>query len=41
MYGVGRFEQSDVMGDSAEVARDCRRFVGLGEAVEELPAESA
>ena len=37
---VGRFEQDDVMGDSVEVARDCRRFEGLGEAVEELPAES-
>ena len=39
MYEVGRFEQNDVMGDSAEVARDCRRFEGLGEEVEELPSE--
>ena len=38
---VGRFEQNDVMGDNAEVARDCRRFEGLGEEVEELPADSA
>ena len=35
---VGRF---DVMEDNAEVARDCRRFEGLGEEVEELPADSA
>ena len=28
-----------VMGDSVEVARDCRRFEGLGEEVEELPSE--
>ena len=38
---VGRFEQSDAMGDNVEVARDCRRFEGLGEEVEELSAESA
>ena len=38
---VGRFERDDVMGDSVELARDCRRFDGLGEEVEELPAESA
>ena len=36
---VGRFEQDDVRGDSVEVARDCRRFEGLGEEVEELPSE--
>ena len=36
---VGRFEQNDVMGDNAEVARDCRRFEGLGEEVEEFPAD--
>ena len=36
---VGRFEQNDVMEDNAEVARDCRRFEGLGEEVEELPSE--
>ena len=38
---VGRFEQNDVMGDNVEVALDCRRFEGLGEEVEELPAETA
>ena len=38
---VGRFEQNDVMGDNAEVALDCRRFEGLGEEIEELPAGSA
>ena len=38
---VGRFERDDVMGDSVELARDCKRFDGLGEEVEELPAESA
>ena len=42
---VGCFERDDVMGDSVELARDCRRFDGLGEEVEELPvsqpAESA
>ena len=36
---VGRFERDVVMGDSVEVARDCRRFEGLGEEVEELPSE--
>ena len=36
---VGRFERDVVMGDSVEVARDCRRFEGLGEEVEELPPE--
>jgi len=38
---VGRFEQNGVMGDNAEVALDCRRFEGLGEEIEELPAGSA
>ena len=37
---LGRFEQYDVMGDSVEDARDCRRFDGLGDEVEELPAVS-
>ena len=36
---MGRFDQDDVRGDSVEVARDCRRFEGLGEEVEELPSE--
>ena len=36
---VDRFERDVVMGDNAEVARDCRRFEGLGEEVEELPVE--
>ena len=36
---VGRFERDVVMGDSVEVAHDCRRFEGLGEEVEELPSE--
>ena len=31
---VCRFEQDDLRGDSVEVARDCRRFEGLGEEVE-------
>ena len=34
---VGRFEQDDVMGDSVEVARDCRRFEGLGEEIDSRP----
>ena len=40
MSKVGRFERDVVIGDSVEVARDCRRFEGLGEEDEELPAES-
>ena len=36
---VGRFERDVVMGDNVEDARDCRRFEGLGEEVEELPSE--
>ena len=37
---VGRFERVDVIGDSVEDARDCRRFDGLGDEVEELPVVS-
>ena len=37
---VGRFEQDDVIGGSVEDARDCRRFDGLGDEVEELPVVS-
>ena len=36
---VGRFDRDIVTGDSVEVARDSRRFEGLGEEVEELPPE--
>ena len=36
---VVRFERDVVMGGSAEVALDCRRFEGLGEEVDELPSE--
>ena len=39
MSEVGRFERDVLMGDSVEVALDCKRFEGLGEEVEELPSE--
>ncbi len=36
---VGRFERDVLMGDSVEVALDCKRFEGLGQEVEELQPE--
>ena len=40
MFDVGRFEREDLRGVNVEDARDCSRFEGLGDEVDELPMSS-
>ena len=41
MSDVDRFEREDLRGVNVEDARDCSRFEGLGDEVDELHVSSA